>query len=95
VVPVSLVIVMIEPKALLFPGEWLKESIDDDDDEHDHPAKPVVKIVRDDLEDLIRDEIYGGGITAHDVGGEKVICIKYANVGKLATNIARRATIGH
>jgi len=57
-----------------------------------------VRVMRADLKDMIRDEIYGAGLK--EVGeinlkGKNVICIPIADVKKIAKRIAMRATIGH
>ena len=59
---------------------------------------PQIRVMRADLKDMIRDEIYGAGLK--EVGeinlkGKNVICIPIQDVKKIAKKIAMRATIGH
>ena len=54
------------------------------------PEHAKIRIGVDDLEDLIRDEIY-----AHELDGSGVITMARKEVGPLAARIARRAIVGH
>ena len=57
-----------------------------------------VRVMRADLKDMIRDELYGAGMKEAgeiSIKGKNVICIPVAEVKKIAKRIAMRATVGH
>jgi hypothetical protein len=56
-----------------------------------HSGSADLKIQSRDLQDLIRDEIYG----AAEGEGVSVICIPMEKVKKIARKIAARVFIGH
>jgi len=64
--------------------------------------KAEVRVPFGDLEDIIRDQIYGGAVkidgeplTISMVGNSTVICIPIEDVKKIAAKIAKHAWIGH
>ncbi len=61
-------------------------------------VKTQLRIMKPDLLDMIRDELYGAGLQEHGeiaLGRKNVICIPVTEVKKIAKRIAKRATIGH
>jgi hypothetical protein len=58
-----------------------------------------IRIMKTDLKDLIRDEIYGAALadwpTEMTYGGKRILCIPMEEVAGLAKRIAKRAVIGH
>lgn len=54
---------------------------------------PQVRVQKRDLEDLIRDEIYGASSISPAI--HKIVVLHYKEVAKLAKRIARRAIVGH
>jgi len=63
---------------------------------HKDPAQ--IRIMRADMKDMIRDELYGAGLKEHGdiaLGGKNVICIPVSEVKKIAKRIAKRAMVGH
>lgn len=60
--------------------------------------KPQIRVMRADLKDMIRDELYGAAMATSGemaVKGKNVLCIEMSEVKKIAKRIAKRATIGH
>jgi len=57
-------------------------------------VKSQIRVMKPDLQDLIRDEIYGAG-SDHQPDFAEYVLIPKKRVAKLAKRIARRAIIGH
>ena len=59
----------------------------------DKPVKvdSQIRVMKRDLKDMIRDELYGAGVSFED----EFVCIPKKKVAEIAKHIAKRATIGH
>jgi len=62
-----------------------------------HQKDPAqIRIMRADMKDMIRDELYGAGLQVDiAIDGKRVICIPVSEVKNIAKRIAKRALVGH